>query len=131
MLIVKNLKIKVMFEKMLICVLFSFFFLINESLFYIFFALFFSFFIHFFSFCLNSYLNRYRTFFYNNNITFKNQILFFLSFYISLALCFRHTIFHSKITHLCFHRKENYFELISSFLSFVKVFFSSIFFSVV
>ena len=101
------------------------FFFISESSLYTFFALFFH---CLFSFRSDRFLNRCRTFFLQQQHLFKDQIFFVLSFYISFVLWFRHRMFHSKITHSCFHRKKIYFDSILSFLFFVKVFSFNFFF---
>ena len=119
------IKIRMMFERLLICVFFFLFFLISESSLYTFFALFFSFF--FFSIAQTVAQIAIAFFFYNNNISFKNQIFFVLSLYIFFAFCFRHTMYYLKITHSCFHRKNFYFESISSFF-FRESFFFQFFF---
>ena len=119
------MKIRVMFERLLICVFFFSFFFNQRKLFLYFFRI--VFFIFFFFFAQTVAQIAVALFFYNNNISFKNQIFFVLSLYI---FCIRHTMFHLKIIHSCFHRKKTYFELISSFFFSWKSLFS-IFFSVV
>ena len=107
------MKIRMMFEKLLICVFFSLSFDQRKLVLYFFRIVLFTFFAQ-------TVAQIAVALFFYNNISFKNQIFLVLSLYISLALCIRHTMFHLKIIHSCFHRKETYFESISSF-SFVKV----------
>ena len=89
------IKRRVMFEKLLIVFLSSFF-LINESSFYIFFAMFLFRFFHFLSFfsvCLDSYLNNYRIFLLQQqHFVQKSDFFRFVAFYFSSSLFSSHKI---------------------------------------
>ena len=102
------MKIRMMFEKLLICVFFSLSFDQRKLVLYFFRIVLFTFFAQ-------TVAQIAVALFFYNNISFKNQIFVVLSHYISFVFCIRHTMFHLKIIHSCFNRKETYFKSISSF----------------
>ena len=103
-------KIKIKFEKLLIVFFWGVFFWSTKTRFILFSHCFF--FQFFFLFAQTIVQTVIEFFVYNNNISFRNQIFFVLSFYIYFAFCIRHTKLHSKIIYSCFHSEEIYFETI-------------------